>query len=43
MYKYNNKYDFVFAMSKIKPSVSQADLGKYQDWTKSFGQEGWNM
>jgi vacuolar protein-sorting-associated protein 4 len=32
--------DFLTAMKSSKPSVSQSDLQKYIDWTKSFGVEG---
>lgn len=33
--------DFVKALKSSKPSVSQDDLGKYIDWTKTFGIDGW--
>ena len=29
--------DFDQAISKIQPSVSQADIKKYQDWLSEFG------
>lgn len=32
--------DFVKALKSSKASVSQGDLGKYIEWTKSFGAEG---
>jgi len=32
--------DFVKALKSSKPSVSQDDLGKYIDWTKTFGIDG---
>ena len=32
--------DFVKAMSKIKPTVSIADLEKQEKFTSEFGQEG---
>lgn len=32
--------DFLSALKSSKPSVSQKDLGKYIEWTKSFGVEG---
>jgi SpoVK/Ycf46/Vps4 family AAA+-type ATPase len=31
---------FELALLKSKPSVSQADLEHYIEWTKTFGQEG---
>jgi vacuolar protein-sorting-associated protein 4 len=34
------KDDFLKAMSKIKPTVSQADLKRQEDFTTEFGQEG---
>ena len=34
------KADFIKAMSKIKPTVSVADLEKQQKFTTEFGQEG---
>ena len=34
------KDDFIKAMSKIKPTVSQADLKKQEQFTVEFGQEG---
>lgn len=33
--------DFVNAMKSSKASVSQGDLKKYIEWTKSFGVDGW--
>merc|ERR1712154_548513 len=32
--------DFIRVLAKIKPSVSQDDLKRQQDWTVEFGQEG---
>ena len=32
--------DFIKATSKIKPTVSQKDLEKQNDFTEEFGQEG---
>lgn len=32
--------DFISALKSSKPSVSQNDLHKYIEWTKSFGVEG---
>lgn len=32
--------DFIKATKSTKPSVSQADLHKYIEWTKSFGVDG---
>ena len=32
--------DFQEALSKTKPTVSQDDLGKYEEWTEEFGQDG---
>lgn len=32
--------DFLKAMSKIKPTVSQSDLDRQQEFTDEFGQEG---
>lgn len=32
--------DFVNAMKSSKASVSQSDLKKYIEWTKSFGVDG---
>lgn len=29
--------DFTTAIAKIQPSVSQADLKKYQEWMEEFG------
>jgi len=34
------KDDFIKAMSKIKPTVSQFDLKKQEEFTTEFGQEG---
>jgi vacuolar protein-sorting-associated protein 4 len=34
------KADFVKAMSKIKPTVSQTDLERQEKFTQEFGQEG---
>lgn len=34
------KDDFLKAMSKIKPTVSQADLKRQEEFTEEFGQEG---
>jgi vacuolar protein-sorting-associated protein 4 len=35
-----SKDDFIKAMSKIKPTVSQDDLKKQEQFTIEFGQEG---
>lgn len=32
--------DFLKALKNCRPSVSQDDLGRYEDWTKEFGQDG---
>ena len=32
--------DFMKALSKIKPTVSEGDLVKQEEFTKEFGQEG---
>ena len=32
--------DFVSALKNSKPSVSQEDLGRYIDFTKTFGMDG---
>jgi vacuolar protein-sorting-associated protein 4 len=32
--------DFLIALSKIKPTVSNGDLLKQEEFTKEFGQEG---
>ena len=32
--------DFMVSLQKVRPSVAQADLKKYEDWTNEFGQEG---
>ena len=32
--------DFLKAMKNSRPSVSQDDLGRYEEWTKEFGQDG---
>jgi SpoVK/Ycf46/Vps4 family AAA+-type ATPase len=32
--------DFMGGLNKIKPSVDQNQLKKYEDWTKAFGQDG---
>jgi len=32
--------DFMTALKSSKPSVSNADLGKYIEFTKNFGMEG---
>lgn len=32
--------DFYISLDKVRPSVSQSDLKKYEDWTNEFGQEG---
>lgn len=32
--------DFLSALKSSKPSVSQGDLHKYIEWTKTFGVEG---
>ncbi|KAH0794247.1 vacuolar protein sorting-associated protein 4B-like [Histomonas meleagridis] len=32
--------DFLQALSKVRPSVSPEDLGRYEKWTQEFGQEG---
>jgi vacuolar protein-sorting-associated protein 4 len=32
--------DFMKALSKIKPTVSENDLKKQEEFTKEFGQEG---
>ena len=32
--------DFHVALTKTKPTVAQDDLGKYEDWTEEFGQDG---
>ena len=32
--------DFMKAISKIKPTVSESDLIKQEQFTKEFGQEG---
>ena len=32
--------DFLKALKSSKPSVSQGDLHKYIEWTKSFGVDG---
>mmetsp|Transcript_10309 Transcript_10309/g.15073 ORF Transcript_10309/g.15073 Transcript_10309/m.15073 type:complete len:424 (-) Transcript_10309:36-1307(-) len=32
--------DFERAMRMVRPSVSHNDLGRYQDWTKKYGQDG---
>ncbi len=34
------KDDFLKAMSRIKPTVSQADLKRQEEFTEEFGQEG---
>ena len=31
---------FVQALENVKPSVSHADLKKFEDWTQQFGQDG---
>ena len=31
---------FATSITKIRPSVSPNDLGRFEDWTKEFGQEG---
>ncbi|CAD8150837.1 unnamed protein product [Paramecium octaurelia] len=37
----NTEYDdFLSVLPKCRPSVSQGDLKKYEDWTAEFGQEG---
>jgi len=32
--------DFNIALSKCKPSVSQQDIVRHEEFTKDFGQEG---
>jgi vacuolar protein-sorting-associated protein 4 len=32
--------DYEMALLKIKPTVSQSDLGRQQEFTEEFGQEG---
>lgn len=32
--------DFHVALTKTKPTVAKSDLGKYEEWTEEFGQEG---
>ena len=32
--------DFLSALKSSKPSVSQNDIGKYIDFTKTFGMDG---
>ncbi|KAK8886958.1 hypothetical protein M9Y10_037993 [Tritrichomonas musculus] len=32
--------DFMVSLQKVRPSVAQSDLKKYEDWTNEFGQEG---
>ncbi|CAD8067879.1 unnamed protein product [Paramecium sonneborni] len=32
--------DFLSVLPKCRPSVSQGDLKKYEDWTAEFGQDG---
>ena len=32
--------DFMFALSRVKPTVSLADLEGHVRWTEEFGQEG---
>ena len=33
--------DFIAALKSSKPSVSSSDLGRYIDFTKTFGMDGW--
>ncbi|OHT05299.1 ATPase, AAA family protein [Tritrichomonas foetus] len=35
-----NVNDFMYSLQNVRPSVSQGDLKRYEDWTKEFGQEG---
>jgi vacuolar protein-sorting-associated protein 4 len=32
--------DFTQALMSVRPSVAQGDLARYDEWTRSFGQEG---
>ena len=32
--------DYMQALMKVRPSVSQGDLGRYEKWTKEYGEEG---
>jgi vacuolar protein-sorting-associated protein 4 len=32
--------DFQIALHKVRPSVAQGDLKRFQDWTAEFGEEG---
>lgn len=32
--------DFIVSLQKVRPSVAQTDLKKYENWTNEFGQEG---
>lgn len=29
--------DFVSALQQVRPSVSQSELGLYEDWNRQFG------
>lgn len=35
-----NMSHFNASLSKVRPSVSKADLKKYEQWTKKFGEDG---
>lgn len=35
------KQDFVTALKRTKPSVDGNQLKEYEDFTKTFGQDGW--
>ena len=36
-----SRLDFEAALKRTKPSVDQAQLKEYEDFTKTFGQDGW--
>jgi len=38
-----SRLDFDSALKRTKPSVDQAQLKEYEDFTKTFGQDGWML
>ena len=37
-----DRRDFESALKRTKPSVDQAQLKEYEEFTKTFGQDGWS-